>query len=1099
MIDPSSSRVPDVYLCFQSRDHEEVDRLAAVFRRQGLMVFLDTETSEPVSMEQRGALLARTPIVFFIVGAAGFDGRQEEVLRQAMRLREDSSGGPYGVIILSTAPRDVPVPQPLFDAPRIDFRSGEREANYAEMVFAVPVPTVAKESAGPFVLAWDPTTFAWADLPGFIAALAGGRRPRSPWSTGYRRTIGEGSEVILFKQQEPPTGIVGWGRVVRGSFQERHWEQRRKQSNRVAFYVEVEWQVLFPEPAITEEELRASFAAPNWDAVEGGTVLEPAVAEQIKRRLEEAARAAYPALFVERTPASEAEVAETPASTLETSVTPASEKASQRIGGSYQVGYAAFASDLVAFDRSALAQPLDDALGVGVYAGHLAQLMTARRTPLPLSLGLFGDWGSGKSYFMRLLHQEIEGLTAGSGRHGDAYCRKVVQIHFNAWHYLDTNLWANLVCEIFDQLFQALTARPDTPEEKIEQLKQRLTEESALAAAAREALDVAKREREKAEIELARARADREQQERTVAATLDNVQRFVAGNEPLQKKLHDVAESLGLDRLQRSYADLSSAVNDVRTLAGRTRASLLTLWTGPGRWTRFAVLGAIVASPLVIGIAVPSLLDGANERLATLVKVITQVTVFVTGVAGWISAQAQRGMNVLNTLDDAFREVTEERERQRSVSGASAEEVRLAALTQREQEAQHVAAAAEERVRAIEEELRELAPGRRLLRFLEERARASDYRQYLGLVSLVRRDFEQLSHLLRQDLSLGVDDQPMLDRIVLYIDDLDRCRADRVVEVLEAVHLILAFPLFAVVVAVDPRWLRRSLLAHHANQLGALAKEGSALAREETLAIASPQDYLEKIFQVPFQLQRMEKRGFEELVDILNRDGFSTVEETAAASTAVGVPTSGTSVDEPVGADVRATSHRPGSMSGDRSLPPEASEQVANPGTPLPSTARREQSETVATVPSPQRLRLESWEIQSIKSCHSLFRTPRAVKRLGNTYSLIRVSVPEPEWSAFLGDSDHPGTFRIPLVMLAVCAGFPAVAKKWIQVIHRAESLSSWIPELTPAVRATFTTWELADLQELISALRAMNADEIIPIDQRIVQQWAARVARYSF
>ena len=47
-----------------------------------------------------------------------------------------------------------------------------------------------------------------------------------------------------------------------------------------------------------------------------------------------------------------------------------------------------------------------------------------------------------------------------------------------------------------------------------------------------------------------------------------------------------------------------------------------------------------------------------------------------------------------------------------------------------------------------------------------------------------------------------------LERIILYIDDLDRCPEERVVEVLEAVNLLMAFPLFIVIVGVDPRWVK---------------------------------------------------------------------------------------------------------------------------------------------------------------------------------------------------------------------------------------------------------------------------------------------------
>ena len=56
----------------------------------------------------------------------------------------------------------------------------------------------------------------------------------------------------------------------------------------------------------------------------------------------------------------------------------------------------------------------------------------------------------------------------------------------------------------------------------------------------------------------------------------------------------------------------------------------------------------------------------------------------------------------------------------------------------------------------------------------------------------------------RDDDAPEWDTRP-IERIVLYIDDLDRCPPERVVEVLQAVHLLLAFELFVVVVAVDAR------------------------------------------------------------------------------------------------------------------------------------------------------------------------------------------------------------------------------------------------------------------------------------------------------
>ena len=97
-----------------------------------------------------------------------------------------------------------------------------------------------------------------------------------------------------------------------------------------------------------------------------------------------------------------------------------------------------------------------------------------------------------------------------------------------------------------------------------------------------------------------------------------------------------------------------------------------------------------------------------------------------------------------------------------------------------------------------------------------------------------------------------------IERIILYIDDLDRCHPDKVVEVLQAVHLLLAFNLFNVVVGVDARWLERSLRRQYVGRPGSRAAG--------TPDPFSPQDYLEKIFQIPYALAPIDPTGFKNLI-----------------------------------------------------------------------------------------------------------------------------------------------------------------------------------------------------------------------------------------
>ena len=149
----------------------------------------------------------------------------------------------------------------------------------------------------------------------------------------------------------------------------------------------------------------------------------------------------------------------------------------------------------------------------------------------------------------------------------------------------------------------------------------------------------------------------------------------------------------------------------------------------------------------------------------------------------------------------------------------------LPLVEKREQLAQAVAEeqAAQHEVERHEKELAELRDkGLQLQRFVRERAASSDYRSRLGVISQVRRDFEQLVDLLPGDKPAGAEQVaavaaevarrvPEVERIVLFIDDLDRRPPPKVVEVLQAVHLLLAFKLFVVVVGVDSQWLERSL------------------------------------------------------------------------------------------------------------------------------------------------------------------------------------------------------------------------------------------------------------------------------------------------
>src|SRR5918997_2519995 len=117
----------------------------------------------------------------------------------------------------------------------------------------------------------------------------------------------------------------------------------------------------------------------------------------------------------------------------------------------------------------------------------------SRRCPSRCS----GDWGTGKSTFMRLMSDRIQQLAALSCNNPglSLFAANVRQVRFNAWHYSDDQVWVGLV----DHLFQALVGTDVSDLREPEEVRR---EQSRLEAALAE--KQARRQR------LARARQDKD-------------------------------------------------------------------------------------------------------------------------------------------------------------------------------------------------------------------------------------------------------------------------------------------------------------------------------------------------------------------------------------------------------------------------------------------------------------------------------------------------------------------------------------------------------------------------------------------------------------
>ena len=772
-------------------------------------------------------------------------------------------------------------------------------------------------------------------------------------------------------------------------------------------------------------------------------------------------------------------------------------------------------ADLVDPDRG-IPKEKDD-LGVSTYVAMMATAIAREDTKLPLSIGLFGEWGSGKSYFMGLLRKQVKDL-ASSQRPG--YLPGIVQIGFNAWSYADANLWASLGDEIFRELAGPTDDEQEAKDrERREQLRTQLADQQGRFKELENAKATAG-----VEVAKLRAELDEHRHERRTSAVelLKATTAAVEADEQLTTELKDVWRKVGVRDETEQARVLADAVTGTRDAVTATREAVAAVrWTAaPGR-RRYLVAAAVaVAAVLIVaGLAYSGLLTQWLPRVLTGAGLVTVLATVAT-----VTKRTADGMSALANLVNQIR--------QRTQAGKDAE-VKAATDRLREAEAREQVAQAQldqvvARVGELGRELVELAPGQRLYTFLAERAASEDYRSQLGLIATIRRDLERLAKL--QDEWRKDKSKVAIDRIVLYIDDLDRCTPRQVVEVLQAVHLLLALDLFVVVVGVDPRWLLHSLrdqyqsTLHAPPQLG--GAEGAAAApsqprdngtiREDAnrLMLGTPHDYLEKIFNVPFVLPAMTPDGFAKLIHRLSLDEASTDHD------AVPQP----SVPAADGDAARPSGTGTGGPAPDGAASIRTEPSVAPPVQEGSEVAAVQQGDAVVRTP------LTDPELKILSALAPLVRSPREAKRLLNLYRMLRSTQDLSDASRFLG-AEHAegaeggeggeGEFQAVAVLLGLLAASPQLLSQILfapadpeekllgGICHRAGRgtwgafLSGLRPRLVDErwrndLRDGLPDADRAQWQLLVERARPASALVTLP-DLTAFATWAPHVARFSF
>lgn len=719
-----------------------------------------------------------------------------------------------------------------------------------------------------------------------------------------------------------------------------------------------------------------------------------------------------------------------------------------------------------------------DQLGVGVYAEMMAAVIAAEATPTPLSVGLFGEWGSGKSSFMGLLRQQISERAS----FGAPYLPNIVQIGFNAWTYADTNLWASLGDEIFRQLAGLEAHESAERERQLTALRHELDTSGERAQQLRRASETAQHHTAELRAELERIRRDRNLSLGLLLQATD------AELKPEWKRL-------GIDdEIERGQV-LVDHLRGTRTDALTLRRALTD--------RRAPLLGALA---FISALAILAGLLTRDQIQTWLAGLGTTGLIATWAVATSYLMGARRAMRRLASFVRNLEQAQDEQLNRRT--GKALQAIRTAEAREHvlQSEYDQVLAKAGE----LGRELAELSPGRRLYSFLTERAASADYRANLGLTSIIRRDFEQLADLMNEwDPTQHEGIEKPIDRIVLYIDDLDRCSPEQVVQVLQAVHLLLALDLFVVVVGVDPRWLLHSLRQQYPSNIngnrssvGPSSSAGEDDASEQWRT--SPQDYLEKIFNIPFVLPGLTPTGFE-----------SMIRELSAAEPSSRRPHHASPGQDGSGQRLELTSTDDAGPY-DVSLGPSQTEQVAPPVQQGSEADQVRHGQPVELEP------LTEPELTLLSALTPLVRSPREGKRLFNLYRMLRSTQNLSAASDFLGSEDEPGEYQAVAVLLGlltaepvllghVLTAAPDTQRGVIGGICRRETTSDpWavaLERLRPReddhqwhndVAADLSARESGRWSDLVE--RASVSGKLVTLpDLKAFCRWGPHVARFSF
>lgn len=413
--------------------------------------------------------------------------------------------------------------------------------------------------------------------------------------------------------------------------------------------------------------------------------------------------------------------------------------------------------------KTASEESKQDYIEAGKDIEPFVKLLMHENLSLPMTIGVFGSWGSGKTFFTNYITDRLK------------VDKSICIVEFNAWDYYDSDITVSLVSNIFKKVNdivggnnEIFSQYQEYKEEKEQEIKQ--------------------------EEEIINSLKEEE------ATKWNEIIGYVS-NDKVKKEIEE---------LRNTYKNIDRTIKKMKKIYFKNIFSIKNVF----KQNKDQILKIISISITIVIICMVVIYKlRFNPILITL-----SICIPLPSMYSRIKKNIKKLQEIVDTIE-------------------TIEDIRSERKAHEEKE--------KELKKAMDENLNNKEFYSKIM---EEKL--NKYKGKVGFIAEIKEDIRELNE---------IRDNTEIKKIVLVIDDLDRCPSNKVVEVLQSIQLLLSTDMFIVIIGVDTKWINNSISSIYCD----------ILENDDKLFAIN---YLEKIIHIPFWIEELNNTNSIEFIKRLSEE-----------------------------------------------------------------------------------------------------------------------------------------------------------------------------------------------------------------------------------